>query len=1830
MVVQTSTSSRRPASAIFLTVLMLIVSATPLLENVMPPAEAAGVARHVYEFSDGSSEYVALYQGGNPDTGASIRLPKGAEVVDVSLTLSGASSTGWSSTATDTTEEWLEGDGSGVDMRSSTLTLAQATPSIEFFPHGMDTDVDSRTTAWLDNGTYAVRQPHTSNATESRFSQQLQRTGSSLNAQGQGAILNHHDWLFVSTWNSNNLNNVVRALYPNNLSMAWRVSLDTTAAACVVPQTHSSSYYGQYGFRDWALADDERLLAILSGYKYFYGSTAPTQYHRVMEFDVSRDDVWVCTSSYDVSPQFGDYTGIAYDRADDTFWIVHNSQRRLVEYDFQGGGTYTRGQDMYSFSSSSSTAWECGTTGQMVRGLEVMDSMFFMRCQKGQYYNDRDVLEAWAISGSSTSLVPQAGVREISRLGYGLQWNGERFITVDSGYSTWGGNTLYYREFGTGWTYETTAAPGTTTWYGPVTNTADDVLSVNTKIGWSAASIGDRVDHWVSADNGTHWSAVTANETIHFAHPGTELVWKAQMIGSTAVSWWVELEHASAYTTLGSWTSAPIPTGTKVGKVRPMWVADEPAGTSISVYVSNDNGTSWIEASNGQEVSFPSEAAGSALRYSVQLETDDATVSPSLDSLTLEYEEGYPDRPRIDIGNDGNWDWNSLLFLNESSVDATDRSVVGSEVSDAPSLVAAFNDAIPDNGDGTVDVVVAIKAASPGRVRISNIDVSYVMMTRAISASVEGGMLAPDGALRDLVVDVAKGDDVNRITRVDVALQHSHGEDPVVRWLRGDACSVVDDAGGIVRFDVGNCTSTALSESITRIRIPTLVNWTWDDERAMEAEITVEDSLGEQVTGWETQGLDVKVENDIQLDGLRVYDETGRQLFPLDWVRGGLNLSFSGQINFQDSQLTPLGGEFDLRVIGQNVTYDGDPIGEPVLLATTSNPTFGDYNITFTAPLESAPGGMVFYVEAFGMVNGSTFTNPGFNTIRLTLDGNSPLLLSSNPHDGMELHAATSQPISIVIQDSVDPPSQISLHYWIGCKASQAIGCTDYNFDGLPQVEEYEIRTVSSPETRAGGLNIFETSLDDSMLTHGQKVSFYVSGKDAQDNVVAMGGGPVCPEDLGASICGLRPGEVPPDWDADLVTYRVREEFQPELDATNSTIVGHDDESPLHPGLPYTAQIALSDGNGWTDINQVQLALGGDFDDEDTSIFITLAPDEAGHPVAHMSTGGEYLAVSNLYSSVQVDADDEHRIIISALFQLTWSFPESFDTDPESQEQMFVPKVKVTDKPCGLGENVPCNEVVAGMGEDWWSLDNDFRFDTESGHIRAIELRDGTNHYNDEFRETIIGAGQALRVTGRVLFSEDETPAPAGTFDVTFGDYDHQWVTSPRADGEFSLDLLVPGIRSGYLDLKLGMADLPGLAEDKTSVDPRVRLIVDSSSPSLAAITLSRIEAGQPIPIGQANDLFVQLETLDNHGFDIAESAVLHYRVRAGEAEISRGSLELPETTPFGEQFFWSGHLDLTDGGATMLLPTYLVDVWVSGSDAAGNPFVTLGNTMETPFATWPLSLLGPSIALEDARLSWSDPSPAPGQSVEFTIAAHNHGGSGDVTFLLQRQQAAGFWEDIASTSQMAPGASDMIVTMSTTASGEVGDRLDHRLLVLVDGVEADRLPVAPLLLTEEVARDGDALREDISTQKFSLVLYVITMVSLSGMVWMLVLYRRAMYGEEEMAEDQTETVVAAMQATSKTLPDLADLPPPPGLKMPLPAPAAGAMPPPPGLVMPPAPASAPAPAAPATPAPAAPKQPAAKAADPRGVPPTPEEGLPNGWTEEQWAHYGWSWLDAQ
>jgi hypothetical protein len=181
----------------------------------------------------------------------------------------------------------------------------------------------------------------------------------------------------------------------------------------------------------------------------------------------------------------------------------------------------------------------------------------------------------------------------------------------------------------------------------------------------------------------------------------------------------------------------------------------------------------------------------------------------------------------------------------------------------------------------------------------------------------------------------------------------------------------------------------------------------------------------------------------------------------------------------------------------------------------------------------------------------------------------------------------------------------------------------------------------------------------------------------------------------------------------------------------------------------------------------------------------------------------------------------------------------------------------------------------------------------------------------------------------------------------------------------------------------------------------------------------------------------------------------------------------------------------------------------------------------------------------------------------------------------------------------------------------------------MLDGdIELDRITLTPLLITEEVDRDWSAVSSQVSSSKMAVVLYLLMLMAASYGVWMMVLYRQVITEDEDEILDQTEEVAADM--AGKDTPAL-----PPGF-------TPGAT-----VIAPPAPMTGlPAPAAPSTqlppPAPPSSLMPegavataAMTATSPLApavhtAPPIPESGLPRGWDEEQWKHYGQKWLDTR
>ena len=130
------------------------------------------------------------------------------------------------------------------------------------------------------------------------------------------------------------------------------------------------------------------------------------------------------------------------------------------------------------------------------------------------------------------------------------------------------------------------------------------------------------------------------------------------------------------------------------------------------------------------------------------------------------------------------------------------------------------------------------------------------------------------------------------IERTLVELVNSNGPNPSFLWENGDSCTELGDFEEVAYFDIGNCTSIMVDE-IMEIHIPIKTFWEWDDESSLEGLISVVDDNGLQVSSWQTIDSSIKLENDIELKDLEVYDEKGNRLINLDWIRGGNTLSFS-------------------------------------------------------------------------------------------------------------------------------------------------------------------------------------------------------------------------------------------------------------------------------------------------------------------------------------------------------------------------------------------------------------------------------------------------------------------------------------------------------------------------------------------------------------------------------------------------------------------------------------------------------------------------------------------------------------------------------------------------------------------------------------------------------------------------------------------------------------------------------------------------------------------------------------------------------------------------
>jgi hypothetical protein len=123
---------------------------------------------------------------------------------------------------------------------------------------------------------------------------------------------------------------------------------------------------------------------------------------------------------------------------------------------------------------------------------------------------------------------------------------------------------------------------------------------------------------------------------------------------------------------------------------------------------------------------------------------------------------------------------------------------------------------------------------------------------------------------------------------------------------------------------------------------------------------------------------------------------------------------------------------------------------------------------------------------------------------------------------------------------------------------------------------------------------------------------------------------------------------------------------------------------------------------------------------------------------------------------------------------------------------------------------------------------------------------------------------------------------------------------------------------------------------------------------------------------------------------------------------IGSGSSELGMQQD-GQDILWTGSVDLTDGGRIDARMGDIVGFWITGYDAAGNPFLEVGNSPSNPIQElvsidddhelgW--VYLGAEVAdLKLTSITLDDDHISPGSNVEVKVEVINNGGESSTPF---------------------------------------------------------------------------------------------------------------------------------------------------------------------------------------------------------------------------------------
>ena len=642
---------------------------------------------------------------------------------------------------------------------------------------------------------------------------------------------------------------------------------------------------------------------------------------------------------------------------------------------------------------------------------------------------------------------------------------------------------------------------------------------------------------------------------------------------------------------------------------------------------------------------------------------------------------------------------------------------------------------------------------------------------------------------------------------------------------------------------------TSLPDDAIQVDWKFTVNGVWDDEKKM---IILSETIADNGVIGMLSGISLEpefgnaIENDILINNLTLYNSAGTQQ-QLSQAYSNQILKMSGNITFEDLLIAPNPSSYNIVVEEKGFEIDGQFTNITWTEIANSSGFIGglfEWNVNlgmFASGLETYRFRITNYDGGDILCPPSEFSPDSDCAIQfnLSIDILNPNLLSlelykrnsgeGNPNldenwrsvfDDSWATPKLQQDFRVTVSDIPIPPESAVVHVWVEHDH-------DLNSNGVAEESEY----IQVPTTNTGiSDNASFMGTFNDMANSGLKgrVSVWIECYDLAGNSVDGGG---------------------PGFDNDYVTYVSMDLEYPTIKSLNiensfgermlsSIPVNAPDgvgvwNQTMFAGNEYNIVIDAADGNGWKDIEYIEVTLAPQESNYDSTIIYyprnqTAWTDSDIFSIMVDSSGESEATIRNTDGNVLIDPFEED-FVINIPISLKWGLPLS---------GQYTPSFKIKDL-----DNSPV--FSESSYRQTWIYQNDMRLDFRSNlddkRMISPTLTDqdipiSENLYHEIGQETFIGSvtgGDTVMFSGQYSFTSGIlenvfiTPEVELTMEITRKevfrdserDYDpveEEITTHTFTSGKFDIPIKMPSYQNEF-EYEFKLINLPVGAEDLTT-----------------------------------------------------------------------------------------------------------------------------------------------------------------------------------------------------------------------------------------------------------------------------------------------------------------------------------------------------------------------------------------------------------------------------